>query len=1343
LNKLVTVLFTLIACVSVSFANTFTIPLPGYSASFQGSTLGATIKIPGYSVSSSPGDPALPFKELYAIIPPNIDPSSVTVTLSSVENRLLDGKFDISPAPPMATEVDGQKIIDWGSGKQIKNDRNVLVYSRNSFYPSTHVELVGVGKMREWRIARLRYYPFSYNPVTGCLQEATGGDIVVSYSLLVTSASTANFKSDPRTNSLLADIAVNYEDAQDWYKSPTSSMSVMTVSATQSATDYLIMTTSDVVSASTKLQAFVNHKTNRGFNVSVITQTAWGGGTGDTAANNIRAYLKANYLSKGFHYVLLIGDPTPITGALPMKMLWPRLNSTTYREAPSDYYYADLTGNWDRDGDGYYGEEYQDFGTGGIDLLPEVIVGRIPYYGNITELDSILQKIIDYESGTYGGTWVQNVLLSMKPSDSNTPGYNLGEAIRTYIAEPRDLETTRVYDETYGLNPAPDYTPCSYSNVLSAWQQHAGFHFWWTHGNETTASYIMTTAQTQYLDDRYPSFVFQCSCLNGYPEYSGNLGYALLKKGAISTVCASRVSWYYPGEVDFTQTDSNASMTYRYASKLITDGLACGDALYGMMVDVPNGIWMNHCVFNLYGDPSVACATGPTISHIPLADTDITTGYYRVQANIEARNSLAVGMPVVKWNTTRGSTFNSIQMTKVSSISYIADIPAQAYGTNVYYYVQAVDTTGQQAISPSLAPSEPYQFYVRVDSEPPQIEHTVPSNTGDTTGPYTISATVTDNTGVGSVTCYYHTNNGSDIALEMQDKGSDIYEAQIPGNTSAGDVISYYIRAVDTSINSNTARIPSAGYYSFSISAKKNVAVLNCSSLPPYFYGSNNNAYQGIADILNTDPAQRFQVSIKTSLTAADLSGQDTLVLPDNGPLAADMASVSSWFTSEKTIVLMDTSISYGAFTGFLWPACAGFNGYGTYWDYNAGVDDQVISLADPITSGYSVGQVIQSRGYHAQFYADMLPSDVKVLSLRKNYTNRAYAVYRDVPGKGRIVALGPYIPIETDHYSMIRDACMGPSVARSLSISSPAGGETFDAGESVAIRFEASGGWQANDKIKLEYTTGLDDQWHTIPGAESLAYNAVLFAWNTIGLPGSHSYMVRATIVGGSTTTQSASTFTIVPTVTIMAAKFVDDGQLIKIPDAIVTCNTDSYRYIEDPGRLGGIRITSTVSPAVSSLVNAIGTMSTINGERIIVVESMQTLGVGSGTSPLLIKTSALGGGTLGDQQGIIERRFVIVEDITTKVTAQAQGLNNIGLLVKVTGVVTSVGSDYLYIDDGCHCDDGSGNVGVRVLSETFTQPAVGKYIVLTAVSSTYYSNGKLLRALVLPSEDSIQIVY
>ena len=1367
------------------------VPAPRIAVSSAGIQSAENLAAPGYSSTTSPGEPALPSKDIRIILPPDADPESMSVSLVGGTSMLLGGKREIGPSPPMAVSTDelpslqvsipeGMRrgdVFDWGGRKQIERGRNVAVYRRNSFYPAAHVELVNVGNMRKWRIATVRYYPYRYNPVSKRLRLASGGKIALSFSARNGTTDATGASSDDVLSDEVHTLTANYAQAQEWYGGPRRTPGS---GSPQATTGYAIITTSAIVQGSVKLQAFVNHKANRRFGVSVVTESQWGGGTGDAAANNIRAWLKANYVSKAIKYVLLIGDPNPATGAVPMKMLWPRYDTTTYREAPSDYFYADLTGNWDRNGNGYYGDP-GDFGAGGIDLFPEVIVGRIPFYGSFSDLDSILQKTIDYESGGIGGSWIRNVLVTMKPSDANTPGYQLGEAIKNDAANPAGFSptgagfeippqwgndaanpagfgATRVYDQTYGLNPPPDYIPCTYDNALAAINQHAGFWFWWTHGNETLADQVFSTDRTANLDDHYPSFTFQCSCLNGTPERSDNLGYALLKRGAIATDSATRVSWYYPGQVDYTNTDSNAGMTYRYAVKLVRDHLACGDAHYTMMLEVPQNIWMNHLVFNIYGDPSVAYTTAPLVSHTPLQDTDDTVHAYRVTADVASDGPLAAGNPVVDWSVNGGATFDKAEMSPVSlqvstalslqvSIPggmFAGWIPPQPLGATVYYYVSAQDSQGRIGTSPTSAPTSVYSFKIRLDTQPPVISHIPLTDTGLTAGPYPLQATATDDCGVGSVVLHYSVNSGAEVEIQMLPSGGSVYEAAIPGPMQQGDRISYYILATDTSLARKTARSPVAGYHAFSIKTSR-VAVYNSAAVPPYFVGSNSNIYASVVDALSTDPKQRFSIIAVTSLTPADLSDKDSLVLPDNGVAVADLGSVRNWFAAGKTIVAIDSSACYAAYSGLLWPNATGTDGFALYWDQNAAVDDQKIVLQDPITAGYALGQIIKSRGYGAQFYTDRLPADAKVLAVSNNVPNRAYAVYRDVPGAGRFVALGPYRPLETAQYSILREALAVPSAApRSIQVTYPAGGESFDTGQSIQVRFSTSGSWSPSDKVEIEYTTGVDPSWYVVPGASSLPYNAGVCSWDTSGLPASLSCRLRATLVGGSVTGECAGPFAIAPVVSVAAAKAIEDGRIVKLAGVVVMCASPSATYVEETSRTAGIRVNCSQALTLGDAVTLTGTLATVNGERVLSAQLVEVLlGTASNLKPIAMTTATLGGGRSGYQQAVTEYRTLRTKQGTIRQAMPAGGASNVGILVTITGKVTAAGPDYFYLDDGSACDDGSGLTGVRVICPSYwggisnpapVVPAIGACVVVTGVSSTYFDRGSIWRAVVLP---------
>jgi hypothetical protein len=121
---------------------------------------------------------------------------------------------------------------------------------------------------------------------------------------------------------------------------------------------YGIVTTSEIRAASTMLSTFEAHKASRGFNVYVFDETDWGGMnlTGDPAAEALREFLKVAHAQYNLEYLLIVGDPRDNSGPIPMKILYPRIPGDAgmplAAAVPSDYYYADITGNWDWDGDG-------------------------------------------------------------------------------------------------------------------------------------------------------------------------------------------------------------------------------------------------------------------------------------------------------------------------------------------------------------------------------------------------------------------------------------------------------------------------------------------------------------------------------------------------------------------------------------------------------------------------------------------------------------------------------------------------------------------------------------------------------------------------------------------------------------------------------------------------------------------------------------------------------------------------------------------------------------------------------------------------------------------------------
>jgi len=589
------------------------------------------IVIDGYYSYAVPGYPDLPSKIFRVAVPPDIYEKGIEVEYFA--NKIIAlGKFQIRELPPMATWVDGTRIIE----------EKADIYSKNFYYPKNIVEYLGSSQMRKWKMVNLKYTPFQYNPVTKDLIFIPEVEVKIRYSRMGKEVVSDIELADKVMERRAKKILFNYSEAEEWYR-PSGRVSKFV-----STYDYVIITTDSITTNSTKLNDFLTYLTSKGYSPLVVTESDYGALTGQSpngTAEKIRQWLINNYLIYGIEYVLLIGDPDPddpslggdSVGDVPMKMCWPRRNEADDKESPTDYFYADLTGNWDLDGDGYFGEYSDDSGVGGVDFANEVNVGRIPVYSGVSDLDSVLTKTINYGNAT-SITWRESAMLPMSYSDSSTDGAYLGEAMKSDYLSPASYSSWTLYMQG-SLCSAANSSFSSNEELVSGatksrWISNSyGMVWWWGHGSSTSASLgysgcgwgtILSTGDISSLNDNYPAFVYQCSCTNGYPEASNNLGTALLYNGAIGTVSASRVSWYAVTSwaTWLKYYCDNASIGYYYGEELVKNNKMASVALYDVKSDMGANLngswggshWMNLFDFNLYGDPAISLSESSLVS---------------------------------------------------------------------------------------------------------------------------------------------------------------------------------------------------------------------------------------------------------------------------------------------------------------------------------------------------------------------------------------------------------------------------------------------------------------------------------------------------------------------------------------------------------------------------------------------------------------------------------------------------------------------------------------------------------------------------------------------------------
>jgi nitrous oxidase accessory protein NosD len=197
--------------------------------------------------------------------------------------------------------------------------------------------------------------------------------------------------------------------------------------------------------------------------------------------------------------------------------------------------------------------------------------------------------------------------------------------------------------------------------------------------------------------------------------------------------------------------------------------------------------------------------------------------------------------------------------------------------------------------------------------------------------------------------------------------------------------------------------------------------------------------------------------------------------------------------------------------------------------------------------------------------------------------------------------------------------------------------------------------------------------------------------------------------------------------TMTVSDAKRARDGLSVEIGRALVTAVFGSSFYIESENRANGIRVDAGQQGAnPGTVVHVHGTVMTdANGERYVVATEIVPIGSGD-PEPVSLPLRSLGGGSWF---------YDPIVGVGQEGIRGGAGLNNLCLLVRTIGRVTSVEPGYLYMDDGSGMRDGTAasgtqNIGVRVQCDT-AGCAVGDYLAVTGISSAFADGGYIHRLL------------
>lgn len=211
--------------------------------------------------------------------------------------------------------------------------------------------------------------------------------------------------------------------------------------------------------------------------------------------------------------------------------------------------------------------------------------------------------------------------------------------------------------------------------------------------------------------------------------------------------------------------------------------------------------------------------------------------------------------------------------------------------------------------------------------------------------------------------------------------------------------------------------------------------------------------------------------------------------------------------------------------------------------------------------------------------------------------------------------------------------------------------------------------------------------------------------------------------------------------TTSIAEVKQMDAGEAILLKDVVLTTGSGQMAgrlYGQSSDRSSGIlMLFSTAVPeglSIGDVVEVYGTLGDEKGEVAIRNATVTKTGSAEAPAAMMMSNKTLGGAALGNQQGVVDQYSFPQQ--------MAQGLNNIGLLVRTSGKVTAVGTDWFYIDDGAHLDDGGAYTGVFVYHGALQRPGIGKYVSITGISSCEVQPGATVARRVLRPRQQADIV-
>lgn len=426
---------------------------------------------------AEPGKPKLPVHTLKLMIPFGKEVSDITCTNIVTESFSLNNR--VCPA----------EVCD--SIGQVFAVPDSAIYNSNNVFPLTPIMNWKQGYFDgNNNIVSIGICPFEYYPTLGKLNQITSVMLTITYVDGFRGGiqnQTRLQKTQKLYDSILYNIVDNPEVIPIYHIPSTLVEELGSTDAGLPVYEYVVITHRDYVEA---LHDFVGWKRQKGYKAGIITieeicenypdEDVIGTNPICDKPGSVRQYLR-EAKQQGTSYAFIVGMNNS-DEEIRFGFVENDIDSNTYwfNRPSTDWYFSDLTGDWNLDNDDNYGEPYKLDTVGNpigdnTSAQPSLFVGRL-LCSSTEDISNWVSKLITYEKNPGNGDASYLVRCLMNETQSFSTE-NIAEYTASYL--PQDFQTEIVREILYENG----YSYPTGSELVDKYNSdNWGFWCWFNHG---------------------------------------------------------------------------------------------------------------------------------------------------------------------------------------------------------------------------------------------------------------------------------------------------------------------------------------------------------------------------------------------------------------------------------------------------------------------------------------------------------------------------------------------------------------------------------------------------------------------------------------------------------------------------------------------------------------------------------------------------------------------------------------------------------------------------------------------------------------------------------------------